>query len=55
MDSLKKTSLFEKHQEYGGKMVDFLGWSLPIHFKGIISIRCINYIPNNGSLAVFDH
>lgn len=27
-----KTSLFQKHTEAGGKMVDFAGWEMPIHY-----------------------
>lgn len=33
--TLKKTSLNEMHKKYGGKLVDFSGWELPIQFKGI--------------------
>jgi aminomethyltransferase len=32
---LKKTSLNEMHKKFGGKLVDFAGWELPIQFKGI--------------------
>ncbi len=35
-DHLKKTPLFEIHQKYGGKIVDFGGWALPVQFTGII-------------------
>jgi len=34
---LKRTAFYDKHIENGGKMVDFGGWDLPIHYtKGII-------------------
>jgi len=33
--TLKKTSLNEMHKKYGGKLVDFAGWELPIQFDGI--------------------
>ena len=29
---IKKTRLYQMHVEAGGKMVDFAGWSLPIHY-----------------------
>ena len=29
---IKKTALYDVHVESGGKMVDFSGWSLPIHY-----------------------
>lgn len=28
----KKTALFEQHLQAGGKMVDFAGWQMPIHY-----------------------
>jgi len=28
----KQTVLFEKHQQYGGKIVDFAGWLMPINY-----------------------
>jgi aminomethyltransferase len=33
---LKQTDLFAMHQKYGGKMVDFGGWDLPIQYEGIL-------------------
>lgn len=27
-----KTVLFDKHQEYGGKIVDFAGWQMPVNY-----------------------
>ncbi len=32
---MKKTPLYERHVELGGKMVDFAGWNLPIQYVGI--------------------
>ena len=32
----KKTPLYEKHLEYGGKVIEFGGWLLPVQYKGII-------------------
>jgi len=35
-DKLKRTALNETCRKYGGKMVDFHGWELPIQFEGIV-------------------
>ncbi|MGE5485161.1 MAG: glycine cleavage system aminomethyltransferase GcvT [Ignavibacteriales bacterium] len=35
MENLKKTPLFETHQKYGGRIIDFGGWALPVQFTGI--------------------
>ena len=32
MNEIKKTALYDVHVSAGGKMVDFSGWSLPIHY-----------------------
>lgn len=32
----KKTPLYDKHVEYGGKVIEFGGWLLPVQYKGII-------------------
>lgn len=34
--TLKKTALNEVCRKYGGKMVDFYGWELPMQFEGIL-------------------
>lgn len=36
MDNLKRTPLFEKHQQAGGKIVDFGGWALPVQYSSIL-------------------
>lgn len=33
--STKKTSIYEQHIKHGGKMVDFVGWKLPLEFGGL--------------------
>ncbi len=33
---MKKTPLYEKHNELGGKIIDFGGWALPVQYTGII-------------------
>lgn len=33
--SLKRTSLYEKHKNLGAKLVDFAGWEMPVQYEGI--------------------
>jgi len=33
---MKKTPLYDRHCELGGKIVDFHGWALPVQYSGII-------------------
>src|SRR5690554_2471190 len=35
MNELKKTALFNAHKRYGGKIVDYAGWSLRVEFEGL--------------------
>lgn len=38
MSLLKRTPLFEKHIQYGGKLIDFGGWELPVQYgTGILA------------------
>jgi aminomethyltransferase len=34
--ALKKTPLYEKHTEMGGRIIDFGGWALPVRYDGIV-------------------
>jgi aminomethyltransferase len=34
---LKRTSLFEEHQQLKGRMVDFGGWELPVQYSGVLA------------------
>ncbi len=34
-EELKKTPLYETHLKYGGRIIDFAGWALPVHFSSI--------------------
>jgi aminomethyltransferase len=34
--NIKETPLFEIHKKYGGKIVNFAGWVLPVQYSGII-------------------
>lgn len=36
MEGVKKTALFNAHERYGGKIIDFAGWALPVQYEGII-------------------
>jgi len=36
MAASKKTPLYETHLEYGGKIVEFGGWLLPVQYTGIL-------------------
>lgn len=33
---MKRTPLYDKHFELGGKIIDFHGWALPVQYSGII-------------------
>jgi aminomethyltransferase len=36
MEHLKQTPLYPIYKEYGGKIIDFGGWALPVQYKGIL-------------------
>lgn len=36
MENLKRTPLAEEYAKYGGKIVDFAGWYMPVEFEGIL-------------------
>ncbi|MDD3653035.1 MAG: glycine cleavage system aminomethyltransferase GcvT [Desulfotomaculaceae bacterium] len=36
MDNLLKTPLYDLHQIYGGKMIGFAGWTLPVYYSSIL-------------------
>ncbi len=44
LDNLKKTPLYNAHSQYGGKIIEFGGWAMPVQYGGIISeheaVRC---------------
>ncbi len=35
MDNLKKTALYPLYEKYGGKLVDYAGWLMPVEFSGL--------------------
>ena len=36
MSEPKKTSLYDVHLDFGGKIVDFAGWALPVQYEGLV-------------------
>lgn len=36
MGDLKRTAVFKGYEAYGGKIIDFAGWEMPVQFEGII-------------------
>jgi len=34
--SLRRTPLFEAHKRWGGKLVDFAGWEMPVQYRGVL-------------------
>lgn len=35
--SLKRTALFERHKQLGGRIIPFAGWEMPVQYEGIIA------------------
>lgn len=35
-EELKRTTLYETHLKYGGRIVPFAGWELPVQYSGVI-------------------
>ena len=44
----KKTPLYEKHISYGGEVVDYAGWLLPVKYEGLAAEH--NAVRNNAGL-----
>ncbi|MGH2803984.1 MAG: glycine cleavage system aminomethyltransferase GcvT, partial [Thermoleophilaceae bacterium] len=34
-DTLRRTPLFDRHEQAGGKLVPFAGWEMPVQYEGI--------------------
>ena len=49
----RKTPLYEKHVELGGKVVDYAGWMLPIQYEGLIPEH--EAVRNNAGLFDVSH
>ncbi len=51
VDIMNRTSLNQKHIEYEGKLVDFHGWEMPLHYKaGIMK----EHLTVRSSVGLFD-
>ena len=48
--SLKKTALNSVHREFGGKMVEFAGWEMPVQYQGALK----EHLAVRQSVGVFD-
>lgn len=35
MNELRRTSLYDVHNKYGGKLIDYAGWEMSVQFEGI--------------------
>ena len=36
VNGMKKTPLYQAHDELGGKIIDFGGWALPVQYSGVV-------------------
>ena len=50
---MKKTPLYQKHLQYGGKIIDFGGWELPVQYTSIIEEH--NQVRNSAGLFDVSH
>ena len=50
LGNLKKTPLYDTYSEYGGKLVEFGGWEMPVQFEGII----VEHEAVRGNAGLFD-
>lgn len=53
MEEGKKTKLYDTHIRYGGKIIDFAGWILPVQYEGIIEEH--HAVRNNAGLFDVSH
>jgi aminomethyltransferase len=55
---LKQTVLFDLHREFGGRLVDFAGWNLPLHFGSQLeehrTVRRDSGMFDVSHMAIFD-
>lgn len=49
----KKTALFDAHVRYGGQIIEFAGWQLPVQYEGIIQEH--EAVRNNAGLFDVSH
>jgi aminomethyltransferase len=48
--TLRRTPLYETHKKYGGRIVDFHGWELPVQYEGILK----EHQTVRGAVGLFD-
>lgn len=53
MSEPKRTSLYHTHERYGGKIIDFAGWALPVQYEGILAEH--DAVRNNAGLFDVSH
>ncbi|HYE82287.1 MAG TPA: glycine cleavage system aminomethyltransferase GcvT [Clostridia bacterium] len=53
MSDPKKTSLYNAHGRYGGKVIDFAGWALPVQYEGITAEH--EAVRNNAGIFDVSH
>ena len=53
MSEPKKTALYNAHQKYGGKVIDFAGWALPVQYEGITAEH--EAVRNNAGIFDVSH
>ena len=53
MTQIKRTSLYESHVKWGGKIIDFAGWELPVQYEGLVPEH--NAVRNNAGLFDVSH
>lgn len=49
----KKTALFDAHVRYGGQVIEFAGWQLPVQYEGILQEH--EAVRNNAGLFDVSH
>jgi aminomethyltransferase len=47
---LRRTSLFERHQAAGAKLVEFAGWEMPVQYRGVRE----EHMAVRGACGIFD-
>lgn len=53
MSEPKRTVLYHTHERYGGRMIEFAGWALPVQYEGIIAEH--EAVRNNAGIFDVSH
>ena len=51
----KRTPLYDMHVKYGGQIVDFAGYELPVQYEGLGVIKEHNAVRNEAGLFDVSH